>query len=157
MAAHELKAQAQAHRVLYAVEVYSGGPEAELHGQTALRIFEELGDLSEQAHMLNNMGARATLEGHWPDALLMFTRAADTYRRLGDGPYAASSDYNRAEVLVRQGRSDEARPHLAMADLLGGYGDSGRLPPEVHDEGVGSVVPVDDPRRPGDEDGRASA
>jgi tetratricopeptide (TPR) repeat protein len=111
-AAHELKAQAQAHRVLHAVEVASGGPEAELHGETALRILEQLGDLSEQAHMLNNMAVQATLEGRWPDAVLVFGRAADTYRRIGDASNAAGSDYNRAEVLVRQGRSDEALPLL---------------------------------------------
>jgi class 3 adenylate cyclase/tetratricopeptide (TPR) repeat protein len=111
-AAHELKAQAKAHAALYAVEVYSGGPEAELHGETALRIFEQLGDLTEQAHMLNNLAVHRLAEGRWPDALLMFTRAADTYRRLGDASLAASSDSNRAEVLVRQGRSDEALPLL---------------------------------------------
>jgi tetratricopeptide (TPR) repeat protein len=111
-AAHELKAQAMAHRVLHTVELYSGGPEAERHGETALRIFEQLGDLSEQANMLNNMAVQRLAEGRWPDALLMFTRAAEMYRRLGDAPYAASSDYNRAEGLVRQGRSDEALPLL---------------------------------------------
>ena len=42
----------------------------------------------------------------------MFARAAETYRRLGDAPNAANADYNRAEVLVRQGRSDEALPLL---------------------------------------------
>jgi tetratricopeptide (TPR) repeat protein len=42
----------------------------------------------------------------------MFTRAAETYRRLGDAANAADSDCNRAEVLVRQGRSDEALPLL---------------------------------------------
>ncbi len=55
-AAHELKAQGKAHAVLHLVEVWSGGPNAELHGETALRIFEQLGDLTEQAHMLNNIG-----------------------------------------------------------------------------------------------------
>ena len=34
------------------------------------------------------------------------------YRRLGDAPNAANADYNRAEALVRQGRSDEALPLL---------------------------------------------
>src|SRR5215207_5967435 len=53
--AHELKTQAKAHAVLQAVAVDSGGPNAEQHGETALRIFEQLGDLTEQAHMLNNM------------------------------------------------------------------------------------------------------
>ena len=109
-AAHELKAQAKAHQVLHAVKV--AGPEAELHGETALRIFEQLGDLTEQAHMLNNMALQRSAEGRWPDALLMFTRAAETYRRLGDAPYAANADYNRAEVMVRQGRSDDALPLL---------------------------------------------
>jgi class 3 adenylate cyclase/tetratricopeptide (TPR) repeat protein len=111
-AAHELKAQAKAHAVLHAVEVASGGAEAEQHGETALRIFEQLGDLTEQAHMLNNIALQRSAEGRWPDALLMFTRAAETYRRLGDAPNAANADYNRAEVLVRQGRSDEALPLL---------------------------------------------
>jgi class 3 adenylate cyclase/tetratricopeptide (TPR) repeat protein len=111
-AAHELKAQGKAHAVLHLVEVWSGRPNAELHGETALRIFEQLGDLTEQAHMLNNMGVHRLAEGRWPDALLMFTRAAEIYRRLGDAPSAANADYNRAEVLVRQGRSDNALPLL---------------------------------------------
>jgi tetratricopeptide (TPR) repeat protein len=110
--AHELNAQAKAHAVLHAVEIASGGPGAELHGETALRIFEQLGDLTEQAHVLNNMALQRSAEGRWPDALLMFTRAAETFRRLGDAPNAANADYNRAEVLVRQGRSDEALPVL---------------------------------------------
>ena len=59
-AAHELNAQAKAHAALHAVEVWSGGPEAERHGETALRIFEQLGDLTEQAHMLNNMACTAS-------------------------------------------------------------------------------------------------
>ncbi|HET9778496.1 MAG TPA: adenylate/guanylate cyclase domain-containing protein [Propionibacteriaceae bacterium] len=111
-AAHELKAQAKAHAVLHALEVASGGPDAELHGETALRILEQLGDLTEQAHMWNNMAVQRLAEGRWPDALLMFGRAADMYRRIGDASNAASSDSNRAEVLVGQGRSDEALPLL---------------------------------------------
>ena len=42
----------------------------------------------------------------------MFARAAETFRRIGDASNAANADYNRAEVLVRQGRSDEALPLL---------------------------------------------
>jgi tetratricopeptide (TPR) repeat protein len=115
VAANELEAQAKGHAVLAGVEVYSGGRKGEQHGETALRIFEQLGDLSEQALMLNNMAVRATLEGRWPDALLMFTRAAETFRRIGDAPNAVNADYNRGDVLVRQGRSDEALPLLQNA------------------------------------------
>ena len=111
-AANELQAQAKAHAVLHVVEVWSGGPKGEQHGETALRMFEQLGDLTEQAHMLNNLAVRRIVEGRWPDALQMFARAAETFRRVGDAPNAANADYNRAEVLVRQGRSDEALPLL---------------------------------------------
>lgn len=71
---------------------------------------------------------------------------------LVDDPDEAYANLLLGRTLQRQGRGDEARPHLAMAELLGGYADEGRLPPEVSDEGVGGVVPVDDPNRP-DEDG----
>ena len=111
-AAHELKAQAKAHAVLHAVELWLGGPRAEQHGETALHIFEQLGDLTEQALMLNNMAVRRSVEGRWPDALPMFARAAEAFRRIGDASNAANADYNRADVLVRQGRSYEALPLL---------------------------------------------
>jgi class 3 adenylate cyclase/tetratricopeptide (TPR) repeat protein len=111
-AAHELKAQSRAHLVLHLVEAWSGGPKGEQHGQTALRIAEELGDLTGQALMLNNLAGRRIFEGRWPDALPMFGRAAESFRRVGDATNAANADYNRADVLVRQGRSDEALPLL---------------------------------------------
>jgi class 3 adenylate cyclase/tetratricopeptide (TPR) repeat protein len=111
-AASELLAQAQAHLVLHLVEVWSGKPTGEQHGETALRIYEQLGDLGGEAHMLNNLAARRFYAGHWSDALPMFARAAESFRRIGDASNAANADYNRADVLVRQGRSDEALPLL---------------------------------------------
>jgi tetratricopeptide (TPR) repeat protein len=111
-AANELKAQGRAHLVLHVVEMWSGGPKGEQHGETALRIFEELGDLTGQAHMLNNLALRRFFEGRWPDALPMFARAAESFRRVGDATNAANADYNRADGLVKQGRSDEALPLL---------------------------------------------
>jgi hypothetical protein len=60
--------------------------------------------------MLNNIAGHRFYAGHWPDALLMFAQAAESFRRLGDASNAANADYNRADVLVRQGRSDEALP-----------------------------------------------
>ena len=38
----------------------------------------------------------------------MLARAAETFRRVGDATNAANADYNRADLLVRQGRSDDA-------------------------------------------------
>jgi tetratricopeptide (TPR) repeat protein len=105
--ANELPAQALAHLVLHLVELWSGGPEGELHGETALRIFEQLGDLTNQAQMLNNMAMRRFYAGHWSDALPIFARAAESFRRVGDATNAANADYNRADGLVKQGRTDE--------------------------------------------------
>jgi tetratricopeptide (TPR) repeat protein len=110
--AHELSAQAKAHTVLDGVELWLGGPKGEQHGETALRISEQLGDLREQAHMLNNLAMRRFYAGHWSDALPMFARAAESFRRVGDATSAANADYNRADGLVKQGRSDEALPLL---------------------------------------------
>jgi class 3 adenylate cyclase/tetratricopeptide (TPR) repeat protein len=111
-AAHELKAEYRAHLVLHLVEMWLGGPKGEQHGETALRIVEQLGDLSGQAHMLNNLAMRRFYAGHWSDALPMFARAAESFRRVGDATNAANADYNRADGLVKQGRSEEALPLL---------------------------------------------
>ncbi len=111
-AAGELDALAQAHLVLHTVELWSGGPEGERHGETALRVFEQLGDLGGQAHALNNLAVRRLVEGRWPDALPMFARAAESFRRVGDATDAANAEYNRADILVRQGRYDDAWPLL---------------------------------------------
>jgi len=42
----------------------------------------------------------------------MLAQAAETFRRVGDATNAANATYNRADVLVRQGRFDEAWPLL---------------------------------------------
>ncbi len=47
-----------------------------------------------------------------------------------DEPYA---NLVLGRTLQRQGRHAEARPYLAMAELLGGYAPTGRLP-VVHDD-----------------------
>lgn len=47
---------------------------------------------------------------------------------LVDDPDEAYANLLLGRTLQRQGRAAEATPHLAMADLLGGYGDDGRLP-----------------------------
>ncbi len=54
---------------------------------------------------------------------------------LVDDPDEAYANLLLGRTLERLGRADEARPHLAMADLLGGYGDAGRLPPMEGDDG----------------------
>jgi tetratricopeptide (TPR) repeat protein len=97
---------------MHTADFWSGGQEGEQHGITALHLFEQLGDLSGQAHALNNLATRRSYAGEWPYALPMFARAAELFRRIGDASNAANADYNRADVLVRQGRYDDAWPLL---------------------------------------------
>ena len=47
---------------------------------------------------------------------------------LADVPDDAYANLLLGRTLQRQGRHAEAKPHLAMAELLGGYAGSGRLP-----------------------------
>jgi class 3 adenylate cyclase/tetratricopeptide (TPR) repeat protein len=117
-AAGEMEALAEAHLVLHTVELWSASHSSEQHGETALHLFEQLGDLSGQAHALNNLALRPLVEGRWPDALPIFARAAEIFRRVGDATNAANADYNRADVLVRQGRFDEAWPLLQETFLV---------------------------------------
>ena len=110
-AADQLDAQAEAHLVLDAVEVWSGGPKGEQHAETALRIFEQLGDRQGRP-----THSTTWPYGHWLKAagpMRYHVRPGGrVFRRVGDASNAANADYNRADVLVRQGRSDEALPLL---------------------------------------------
>ncbi len=47
---------------------------------------------------------------------------------LADHPDEAYANLVLGRTLQRMGRHAEAKPHLAMAELLGGYAGSGRLP-----------------------------
>ncbi len=108
-------ALAQAYLALHAIELWSADQGAEEYGERALALFSELDDAAGQAHCQNNLAVRALFEGHWTEALGMFGRAADSFRRVGDAANAANATYNQADVLIRQGRLTEARPVLADA------------------------------------------
>ena len=63
------------------------------------------------------------------------TRAERVVRAiLADDPDEAYANLVLGRTLQRQGRHAEAKPHLAMAELLGGYAGSGRLPRDDDDE-----------------------
>jgi tetratricopeptide (TPR) repeat protein len=110
------------------VDWASGGEAGDRFGRKALRLYEELGDLSNQANILNNLGVRAGFEGKLTDAQELFRGAEDGYTKVGDAPGAVFAAYNRAEVLIRQGRLEDAEGLLR---------DSLRVARAVHDkEGV---------------------
>ncbi|MGL5909285.1 MAG: tetratricopeptide repeat protein [Phycicoccus sp.] len=55
---------------------------------------------------------------------------------LADDPDEAYANLVLGRTLQRQGRHAEATPHLAMAELLGGYVPTGRLPDRDDEAGT---------------------
>ena len=98
---------ADAYYVRAAAEGDRGGPARE-YLDRALAIFDELGLLQRQATVLNNMGVRAYYEGAWDEALELYHRSEEVVRRAGDVLTGGHATNNRAEILLDQGRLDEA-------------------------------------------------
>jgi class 3 adenylate cyclase/tetratricopeptide (TPR) repeat protein len=81
----------------------------------ALELFVEIDDLVGQAHMANNLGGYAYFAGEWAATLDWYARSEDACERMGNVTDAAVASANTAEVLVNQGRVDEAEARLRAA------------------------------------------
>ncbi len=101
-------ALAQAYEMLNAVHAGSGRRESAPYGRMALRAYVGLGNLPRQGHCLNNLAVQAFNRSKWNDALADYRRAAEICRRIGDSANESHALYNQAELLVRQGRSQDA-------------------------------------------------
>jgi class 3 adenylate cyclase/tetratricopeptide (TPR) repeat protein len=101
-------ALAQAYEMLNAVHAGSGRREPAPYGRMALRAYVGLGNLPRQGHCLNNLAVQAFRRSKWNDALADYRRAADIFRRIGDSANESNALYNQAELLVRQGRGQDA-------------------------------------------------
>ena len=97
------------------------------YGQIALGLYEELDDLSGQALTLNNLAIDAYNAGRWDEAVDAFAEVAPRFHRLGDDADEATALYNRADVLVAQGRCGEALPVLAASLHLARRADDEEL------------------------------
>jgi tetratricopeptide (TPR) repeat protein len=67
------------------------------------------------AIVTNNLGGQAYFEGRWEESLRFYSRAQDAFVRAGNEPEAATSGANIGEVLVSQGRFEEAEEVLVEA------------------------------------------
>jgi predicted ATPase len=108
-------ALAQAYSVIDWALIVLGRPDEAVFALRALAIFEELGDLSRQAAVLNNLGAAAFFAGDWDAALAYYERSMEASHRSGNEVQAALAAMNRGELLVNQGRLAEAGPLLQDA------------------------------------------
>ena len=76
--------------------------------QRALALYEALDAVPWQAAALNGLGVSARREGRLDDSRELLQQAADRLLQLGDPLSAAVARYNVADVLLDQGRNDEA-------------------------------------------------
>jgi tetratricopeptide (TPR) repeat protein len=116
--AGERFALAQAYAVIDWALIVLGRADEAVFMAKALAIYEELEDLPRQAAMLNNLGAAAYFEGRWDVASDYYERAREASRRSGNEALAALAGANHGEILVNQGRLDEAESLLLEAQRV---------------------------------------
>ena len=113
--AGDRRAVAEAYRVLDWAYIDLGRADLATNSAAALAIYEELGDLSGQGEVLNNLGGFAYYQGRWEDALELYARSGAAIKRTGNLVDAAAATINRAEILADQGRLDEAEAAFSEA------------------------------------------
>jgi class 3 adenylate cyclase/tetratricopeptide (TPR) repeat protein len=91
------------------------GRPVEAYREQALRIYEDLGDWTGQANVLNNLGVDAYFAGDWLGAIDLYERSRRARERGGDVVRFGEALVNIGELMVDQGRIDEAEPRLRRA------------------------------------------
>ena len=105
-------ALAQAYKLLDLSYKESGQSDKAVYSARALELYESLGDLSNQALILNNLGILAQERSSWDEALDLYRRSLEIMDRIGNRAGASLAKYNIAEILSDQGRLDEAESLL---------------------------------------------
>ncbi|MBD3942150.1 AAA family ATPase [Microbacterium sp. NEAU-LLC] len=80
------------------------------HLPRALELYGRAGDELSKSKVYNVLGARAYYRGDWTTAAALYEQAGAAAEAAGDVVGAAIERANAAEVLIDQGRLDEARP-----------------------------------------------
>ncbi len=112
----ERKALADAYKVLYQAESQLGHDDvAIMFAHRALELYVEVGDLKGQAKVANDLGYLAYFDNRWDDTLAYYREALDRNQQIGQTLSAGLNEANIGEVLVNQGRLDEAEPVLRSA------------------------------------------
>ena len=91
-------------------------PKARELANEVVKEAEASGDESRLAPALNNLAVQATILGSLPEALTLRERAETIHRRLGDTLLLPYDLTNRAELLIKLGRFDEASKAMDEVD-----------------------------------------
>jgi tetratricopeptide (TPR) repeat protein len=113
--ADNLAALAQAWVIMDWSYIMLGEPKKAQFSRKALKIYQSIGDLAHEANVSTNLGAIAYWAGDWSGALDNYRQCIDASARAGNVLAAAHGEANIGEVLVNQGRCDEARVPLEEA------------------------------------------
>lgn len=105
-------ALAQAYKTLDVAFKENGQLEKAIYSPKALEIYQELGDLRNQAIILNNIGAQAQDRSEWDEARELYERSLMLFERMGDRTTAGLAKFNIGQILSDQGRYEEAEPLL---------------------------------------------
>jgi tetratricopeptide (TPR) repeat protein len=114
----ELRAQARACYTLDWALFELGRFDEVTHSARALEIYRELGDVEQEASVLNNLGGFAYWRGQWHEAIGLYREAGACRRRAGNLAEVAETDANVGEILSDQGYLEEAEVHLRRAHRM---------------------------------------
>jgi class 3 adenylate cyclase/tetratricopeptide (TPR) repeat protein len=112
--------EARSLGVLIVLSAVAGLPLDESKVRESFDMYEQMGDLRGKARTANTLGVAAYFAGNWDVAAHYYAEAERDARRIGRDFDAAANAANRAEILIQQGRIDEADALLSRAvrDLL---------------------------------------
>ena len=108
-------ALARALSVLDYALVMLGDLDAAVNSERSLEIYRRHAMLEEEALIAQNLGVYEYWRGNWETALERYQEGRETVTRLGNAVEAAHAAANIGEVLVNQGRFDEAEEPLVAA------------------------------------------
>jgi class 3 adenylate cyclase/tetratricopeptide (TPR) repeat protein len=112
----ELEAQARAYYILDFVLMDQGRVDEAVHSARAADLFEQIGDLANQAEVISNSGADAYERGEWEQAIALHERSLVIRRRTADDGEIVISQANIAEIRLEQGHVEEAERLLRNAE-----------------------------------------
>ncbi|QIG39262.1 AAA family ATPase [Microbacterium sp. 4R-513] len=86
-----------------------------IHLSRALELYDETNDELSKGKVLSLLGVRAYYRGDWTTAAALYEQARAAHEAAGDVVGSALESANASEILIDQGRIDEARPLVAEA------------------------------------------